>query len=427
MARTLRDGAGIAAKADIGLVAARLGLAGGAVPVGDDCAAIPDGDGHLLFAIEGFMNEFVAADPWFAGWCGVMVNLSDIAAMGGRPLAVVDAIWADGEADAAPVLDGLRAAARAYGVPIVGGHTNLRTAQGQLAVAVLGRAGHALADEFRRPARRCARARRRSSRRLSRAVQQFQAALDAPPERLRADLAVLAEIAERGLARAAKDISQGGVPGTAIMLAESSGVAIDLDLDAIVPPPGVTLERWLKTFPSFGFLLSVAPANRRAGARPCSVRATCTPPRSARCARAPRSRWSAVAVARCCATTRRERLMGLSLRDARRMSRARVAMLAHSTNPRGGVVHAMSLSEALTTLGAEAVLHAPDAGGRGFFRAARLRSARLSASRPRRADLPQMVEHRIADYRRLVSPRGTSRLRRLSRPRRHFRQRAGDA
>jgi uncharacterized protein len=89
----------------------------------------------------------------------------------------------------------------------------------------------------------------------------FQAALEAPPERLRADLALLPELAERGLARAAKDISQGGVPGTAVMLAESSGVSIALDLDAIEPPRGVPLERWLRTFPSFGFLLPVAPGN----------------------------------------------------------------------------------------------------------------------------------------------------------------------
>ena len=43
------------------------------------------------------------------------------------------------------------------------------------------------------------------------------------------------------------------------MLAESSGVSIALDLDAIEPPPGVALERWLRTFPSYGFLLSVPP------------------------------------------------------------------------------------------------------------------------------------------------------------------------
>ena len=40
-------------------------------------------DGSLL-RWKGFMNEFVAAEPWFAGWCSVMVNYSDILAMGGR-------------------------------------------------------------------------------------------------------------------------------------------------------------------------------------------------------------------------------------------------------------------------------------------------------------------------------------------------------
>src|SRR5262252_6585108 len=108
IAQSLRESRGIAAKADIATVARRLGLsANSAVPVGDDCAAIPDGDGYLLLAIEGFINEFVATDPWFAGWCGVMVNISDVAAMGGRPIAVVAAVWAASNADAVPVLAGM--------------------------------------------------------------------------------------------------------------------------------------------------------------------------------------------------------------------------------------------------------------------------------------------------------------------------------
>jgi len=256
LVNSLRRSAALAAKAEIGLVAERLGLASAAIPVGDDCAAIPDGDGHLLFAIEGFINAFVAADPWFAGWCSVMVNLSDIAAMGGRALAVVDAVWADGEASAAAILEGMRAASDAYGVLIVGGHTNLHNPQAQLAVAVVGRAGSRLLTSFdARPGDALIAAidHRGAYRRP---FDNWQAALGAPHERLRADLALLPEIAERGLARAAKDISQGGIPGTAAMLAESSGVAIDIDLDAIEPPPGVAFERWLKTFPSFGFVLS---------------------------------------------------------------------------------------------------------------------------------------------------------------------------
>ena len=255
----LRASPALSAKADIGAVAARLGLTPGAIPVGDDCAAIPDGDGHLLFAAEGFISAFVAADPWFAGWCGVMVNLSDVAAMGGRPVAVVDIVWADGEDGAKEILDGLRAAAAAYGVSIVGGHTNLRSRETYLAVAVLGRAGARLLTSFDAEPGDALIMVVDGRGAYREPFDNFQAALDAPAERLRADLALLPELAEKGLARAAKDISQGGVPGTAAMLAESSGVSIALDLDAIEPPPGVALERWLKTFPSYGFLLSVRP------------------------------------------------------------------------------------------------------------------------------------------------------------------------
>ena len=50
-------------------------------------------------------------------------------------------------------------------------------------------------------------------------------------------------------------------------------------------------------------------------------------------------------------------------------------MLAHSTNPRGGVVHAIELADSLTRLGHQAVVHAPDAAGKGFFRAPLLPAA----------------------------------------------------
>lgn len=260
LAATLSKSSGIAAKQDIGTVAARLGLAGQSVAVGDDCAALPDGDGYLLFAIEGFINEFVAADPWFAGWCGVMVNISDVVAMGGRPIAVVDAVWADGEEGAAPVLEGMRVAAETFGVPIVGGHTNVRTDRGQLSVAILGRAKTLLTSFDARPGDVLVAAIDHRGR-YREPFNNWEAATDAPPARLRGDLEILPEIAEAGLSLAAKDISQGGIVGTAIMLAECSGVGLDIDVSVIPLPLGVSLDRWLATFPSFGYLLSVNPAN----------------------------------------------------------------------------------------------------------------------------------------------------------------------
>ncbi|MGO6757908.1 sll0787 family AIR synthase-like protein [Rhizobium ruizarguesonis] len=258
LAAKLSASSGIAAKQDIGTIAARLGLQGQQIAVGDDCAALPDGDGYLLFAIEGFMNEFVAADPWFAGWCGVMVNISDIVAMGGRPIAVVDAVWANGEAGATPVLEGMRAASSTFGVPIVGGHTNIRSERGQLSVAILGRAKTLLTSFDAKPGDVLVAAIDHRGR-YREPFNNWEAATDAAPARLRGDLELLPEIAEAGLALSAKDISQGGIIGTAIMLAECSRVGIDIDVTTIPLPAGVSLDRWLVTFPSFGYLLSVAP------------------------------------------------------------------------------------------------------------------------------------------------------------------------
>ncbi len=75
----------------------------------------------------------------------------------------------------------------------------------------------------------------------------------------------------------------------------------------------------------------------------------------------------------------------------------RIAMLTHSVLPRGGVVHAMSLSKALEDLGLETVLHAPDATGRGFFRKPGCTAIAFPVE-PASRDTADMVEQRIEDY-----------------------------
>ncbi|MGG7565482.1 sll0787 family AIR synthase-like protein [Rhodovulum sp. DZ06] len=226
---------------------------------GDDAALIPAAHGWDLLAGEGFIPAFVADDPWFAGWCGVMVNLSDIAAMGGRAVALVDQVWAPGAEAAAPLLRGLRDASEAYGVPLVGGHTNLSAAEPGLAVSVMGRAAAPIRGDAAKPGEALiALADHRGG---FRNFDNWCAALDAPHARLRGDLDLLPQLSEAGLTRAGKDVSQGGLVGTALMLAEASGVGLSIDLSAVRPPEGVPLERWLRAFPSFGFLLTAAPAD----------------------------------------------------------------------------------------------------------------------------------------------------------------------
>jgi AIR synthase-related protein len=257
----LRAAKGLAHKSDIAPILARLGVgAATAIPVGDDCAAIPDGDSFLLMAIEGFMPEFVKADPYFAGYCGVMVNISDVAAMGGRPIAVVDAIWSADDAQTIPILAGLAEASARYGVPVIGGHTNSRAGANLLSVAILGRANNLLTSFDARPDDIIIAAIDLRGRMRDPALY-WDASTDALPSVLRTDLEILPEIADQKLALAAKDISMAGVVGTALMLLEASGLGGWLDIMAIPRPASVPLEYWLLAFPSFGYLLSVKPEN----------------------------------------------------------------------------------------------------------------------------------------------------------------------
>ena len=78
---------------------------------------------------------------------------------------------------------------------------------------------------------------------------------------------------------------------------------------------------------------------------------------------------------------------------------SRIALLCHSTNPRGGVVHALELGQALDRLGHEAVIHAPDASGRGFFRHPSCATRPIPArTLPGAAGTLALVETRVADY-----------------------------
>ena len=91
----------------------------------------------------------------------------------------------------------------------------------------------------------------------------------------------------------------------------------------------------------------------------------------------------------------------------------RIAILAHSTNPRGGVVHGLELADSLTRLGYEAVIHAPDASGKGFFRAPLSPAVAVMAS-PAGKNVAEMVQARIADYLRHFELPAQPAIRRVS-------------
>jgi thiamine-monophosphate kinase len=95
--------------------------------IGDDAAVLRPPDGPLLLATDALVEgvhwdpEVIGADE--AGWKALAVNVSDLAAMGGRPLhAVVTVSVPRGRAgDLDRLYDGLEEAAKALDCPVVGG------------------------------------------------------------------------------------------------------------------------------------------------------------------------------------------------------------------------------------------------------------------------------------------------------------------
>jgi AIR synthase-related protein len=222
---------------------------------GDDTAVLKSANGYDLFAIEGFLPDFVAQDPWFAGWCGVMVNVSDITAMGGRAKAVVNALWSAEDEISAQIFAGMNAASKAYAVPIVGGHTSHNSKSTQLAVSILGHANQVLTSfdanagdaivvaidqrgAFRTP------------------YLNWNATPHVPPERLRGDLELLPLLAKKGWLTGCKDISQAGLLGTLAMFMDCSQKGADIFLKQIPKPDQVNWSNWLCAFPSFGFVMT---------------------------------------------------------------------------------------------------------------------------------------------------------------------------
>jgi hypothetical protein len=224
---------------------------------GDDAAVIPVGVERIVAAGEAIYPPFVDSDPFGAGVAAVVTNVSDVAAMGARPLALVDTVVGP-EHVAETVLTGMRHAAATYAIPVVGGHLTITSDVTALSAFIVGKVGdRVLSVNEARPGQAllvayC----------LDGELHPdfpFLTSLDIRGSQLAGDVELLATLADAGVCAAAKDISMGGLLGSLAMLLEPTGTGVCVDLDRVPRPAGVPLEHWVTVFPTWGFLLCVPP------------------------------------------------------------------------------------------------------------------------------------------------------------------------
>lgn len=256
--RAVREGPGLRAKAALALVTEVLGESDWVGGPGDDAAVIEAVGARVVAGGEALWPPFVEADPRGAGIAAVLANVNDIAAMGARPLAILDTVVAS-EAVARAALEGMRHAAGLYRVPVVGGHLTVRDGPPSISAFGIG--------ELRGPPL--------SSRRVApgqalllacclegtmRADFPYFSSLGERGERIGDDVRLLPGLAEDGLCAAARDVSMAGILGSLAMLLEPTASGATVDLDALPRPDGIPLERWVIAFPAYAFLLCADPA-----------------------------------------------------------------------------------------------------------------------------------------------------------------------
>jgi putative N-acetyltransferase (TIGR04045 family) len=216
--------------------------------VGDDGAPVPGTD--VIAACDAIVASMVERDPGWAGWCAVLVNVNDLAAMGASPLGLLDTVGARDAAHAARILAGLGRAAQAYGVPVLGGHTQLGV-PAALSVTALGRTDRPVPGGGGRPGHAVRlTADLGGSWRAGYRGRQW----DSTTHRRTDELRTMTRAVAAARPAAAKDVSMAGIAGTLGMLAEASGCGAVLDVAAVPRPRTASAGDWLTCFPGFAML-----------------------------------------------------------------------------------------------------------------------------------------------------------------------------
>ena len=209
------------------------------IDIGDDASAIDIGDGQvILIAADGIWGDIMNVNPYWAGYCAVLVNVNDIAAMGGKPLAIC----------------------LKFGVPMVGGHLHPDGEVDSLGVAIVGIAkkdklitsfGAEVGDKIivaidldGKPHEMFA--------------LNWDTTYDKDEKLVQDQITAVQYLAEHDYIKSGKDISNPGILGTLEMLLETSDKGAIVNLEDIPKNENMQWVDWLRSYPGSGFVFTAS-------------------------------------------------------------------------------------------------------------------------------------------------------------------------
>ena len=264
IAEAIRSFPGVTRKNAIGGIVSRFPTEGFPQVVaaeGEDAAALDLGDRYLLLATDGIMQSLVETDPYSAGYFAVLVNVNDIAAMGGRPVGMVDVMSVLRPGTASEIIRGMGDGIRKFGVPVVGGHTHPDCLYDAVDIAIAGTVAKdaLLRSSTAAPGDDIVFVMDTDGYFPENLPYAFVTTVSKPDELVRAQMEAAAVVGERHLAHACKDMSNPGSIGTLGMMLETSCAGGLVDVTRIPMPDGVDPVRWHLAYQGCGFVFSCPP------------------------------------------------------------------------------------------------------------------------------------------------------------------------
>ena len=229
------------------------------IDIGDDASAIDIGNGQVvLVAADGIWGQIMNVNPYWAGYCSVLVNVNDIAAMGGKPLAMVNIMSISNDDIYEDLMRGIKDGCLKFGVPMVGGHLHPDGECDSLGVAIVGIAkkdklitsfGAEVGDKVLVAIDLDGKPHEMFSL-------NWDTTYDKDSEIVQNQISAVQYLAEQDYIKSGKDISNPGILGTLEMLLETSKKGASVNLGDIPRNESVEWVDWLRSYPGSGFVFT---------------------------------------------------------------------------------------------------------------------------------------------------------------------------
>ena len=214
--------------------------------IGEDAASIKNKNEILtLITTDRIKTSFIENFPYGAGFSSILVGVDDIYACGGVPLAASIILSFKDKKIGNQIIEGICEGSRKFEVPIVRGHTNINNAY-ELSSTVIGEIESnnyisskkaqddddiILAVDF--------------DGKIGKANRMYWDTTTFKPS----DIVLnkrksMNLIAKSQLAHSSKDISNSGIFGTTIQLAQFSEKGVNIDITKLIMPPVLVAEQY---------------------------------------------------------------------------------------------------------------------------------------------------------------------------------------